>query len=71
MDRVDQVLHALSDRQFDTVIYRYLMGHPTELTAKLMHVAPGTVKATLHQASNRVRAQIPTELVDEWIDAAG
>jgi DNA-directed RNA polymerase specialized sigma24 family protein len=71
LDRVDQTLHTLSDRQLEALLYRGILAHPTNLTAKLMHVSPGTVKATLHQAARKVRAQVPVQLVEEWIDARG
>lgn len=62
-----QVLHAalseLSERQREVVICRYFEELSTEETAKVMNCAPGTVKATLHQAlralKNKIKALAP------------
>lgn len=57
-----QVLHAalkgLSERQREVIICRYFEELSTEETAKVMNCAPGTVKATLHQALRALKNKI-------------
>lgn len=49
---------ALPPRQREVVVLRYLLDLDTETTARSMAVAPGTVKATLHQALAALRRDL-------------
>lgn len=51
-------LSELSDRQREVVICRYFEEMSTEDTAKVMNCAPGTVKATLHQALRALKSKV-------------
>lgn len=51
-------LSELSDRQREVVICRYFEEMSTEDTAKVMNCAPGTVKATLHQALRALKNKV-------------
>lgn len=61
-DENKKVLHAalaeLSDRQREAVVCRYFEELSTEETAKIMNCAPGTVKATLHQALRALKNKV-------------
>ena len=46
---------ALSRRQRQAVDLHYFVGLDVTTTAEVMGCAPGTVKATLHQARGRLR----------------
>lgn len=48
----------LSDRQREAVVCRYFEELSTEETAKIMGCAPGTVKATLHQALRALKTKV-------------
>jgi RNA polymerase sigma factor (sigma-70 family) len=47
---------ALADRQRLVVVARFFMDLSVEDTAQLLECAPGTVRATAHQAVQRLRA---------------
>ena len=54
----DALRHAmlmLSGRQRDVVLLRLVEGMSTAETARLLHCAEGTVKATLHHATRRLQ----------------
>lgn len=51
-------LSELSDRQREVVVCRYFEEMSTEDTAKIMNCAPGTVKATLHQALRALKNKV-------------
>jgi RNA polymerase sigma factor (sigma-70 family) len=52
---VRAALTLLTDRQRAAVVLRYLADLPIAEIAEVMDCAPGTVKATLHQALARMR----------------
>jgi RNA polymerase sigma-70 factor (ECF subfamily) len=58
LSSLDREIRALPDRQGDVVIYRLVLGYSTTLTSRLMKIAPGTVKATLHQARATLRRRL-------------
>jgi len=51
-------LGELSDRQREVVVCRYFEEKSTEETAEIMNCAPGTVKATLHQALRALKNKV-------------
>jgi RNA polymerase sigma-70 factor (ECF subfamily) len=51
-------LGELSERQREVVVCRYFEEMSTEETAKIMNCAPGTVKATLHQALRALKNKV-------------
>jgi RNA polymerase sigma-70 factor (ECF subfamily) len=51
-------LSELSERQREAVVCRYFEELSTEETAKIMGCAPGTVKATLHQALRALKNKV-------------
>jgi RNA polymerase sigma-70 factor, ECF subfamily len=51
-------LGELSDRQREAIVCRYFEELSTEETAKVMGCAPGTVKATLHQALRALKNKV-------------
>jgi RNA polymerase sigma-70 factor (ECF subfamily) len=51
-------LANLSERQREAVVCRYFEDLSTEETAKVMNCAPGTVKATLHQALRALKNKV-------------
>lgn len=51
-------LSELSERQREAVVCRYFEELSTEETAEIMGCAPGTVKATLHQALRALKAKV-------------
>jgi RNA polymerase sigma-70 factor (ECF subfamily) len=53
-----QALDTLSERQREAVVCRYFEELSTEETAKVMNCAPGTVKATLHQALRALKTKV-------------
>lgn len=53
-----EALKNLSDRQREAVVCRYFEDLSTEETAKVMNCAPGTVKATLHQALRALKNKV-------------
>ena len=57
-----RLLHAsladLPERQREAVVLRYFEELSTEDTASVMNCAPGTVKATLHQALRKLRERL-------------
>ena len=55
---LNEALVSLSNRQRQVVRYRWVLRYSTRVTAALMHVSPGTVKATLHQAKRHILAQV-------------
>ena len=52
---LERALTALSRRQRMAVDLYYFTGLDVDTVAEVMHCAPGTVKATLHQARARLR----------------
>ena len=57
-DLIRSVLAGLPERQREVVALRYFEELSVEETAKAMDCAPGTVKATLHQALRAIRRTI-------------
>lgn len=55
---LEQALDALTPRQRAVVVLRYLADLSTADVAAVMGCAPGTVKATLHQALGRLRVDL-------------
>lgn len=55
---IRSALSELSDRQREAVVCRYFEELSTEETAKIMGCAPGTVKATLHQALRALKTKV-------------
>ena len=55
---VRAALNLLSPRQREVLTLRYFEDLSTDETAAAMHCAPGTVKATLHQALRAVKAAL-------------
>jgi len=51
-------LDLLPERQREAVVLRYFEELTTEQTARAMECAPGTVKATLHQALRSLRQKL-------------
>jgi RNA polymerase sigma factor (sigma-70 family) len=63
------LIHAffrLSPRQTDVIIARFLGEHSLGQIAHLLHMAQGTVKATLAQALDRLRVLLEHHNIDEW-----
>ncbi|MBA3775859.1 MAG: RNA polymerase sigma factor [Betaproteobacteria bacterium] len=56
--RVQSALKLLSARQREVLLLRYFEDLSTEQTATAMNCAPGTVKATLHQALRALKAKL-------------
>lgn len=54
-DDRESALLQLSPRRLAVVVYRLGFGYSVQETADLLHVKPGTVKATLHQAIKQLR----------------
>ena len=52
---LEQALDRLTDRQRTAVDLHYFVGLDVATVAEVMGVAPGTVKATLHQSRARLR----------------
>ena len=50
-----EALSALSERQQEAVVLRFFEELSVEQTARIMRCAPGTVKATVHQALRAMR----------------
>ena len=55
---VRAALAQLTDRQRAAVVLRYRADLPIAEIAEVMDCAPGTVKATLHQALARMRVEL-------------
>lgn len=55
LDVLHRYLAQLTDRQREVISLRYFEHCTVEQTAQLMHIAPGTVKATLSQAIAQLR----------------
>jgi RNA polymerase sigma-70 factor (ECF subfamily) len=53
-----EVLASLPDRQREAVVLRFLEELSVAQTARAMHCAPGTVKATVHQALRTLRRRL-------------
>jgi len=58
-------LIALTPRQREAVVLRYLLDMTTEDIAKAMSCAPGTVRSTLHAALARLRVEVGAEEANE------
>ena len=52
---LERALDRLTDRQRSAVDLHYFVGLDVTTVAEVMGCAPGTVKATLHQARARLR----------------
>lgn len=52
------VLENLPDRQKEAVILRFFEQLSVEETARAMNCAPGTIKATVHQALRALREKL-------------
>jgi RNA polymerase sigma-70 factor, ECF subfamily len=57
-DLLREAVLALPARQREVVMLRLIEGHDTADTARLLGCAEGTVKATLHQATRKLREQL-------------
>jgi RNA polymerase sigma-70 factor (ECF subfamily) len=57
-DAVRDAVLALPERQRDVVLLRLVEGMNTAETARRLQCAEGTVKATLHQATRKLREQL-------------
>ena len=53
-----QLLNELPDRQREAIVLRFFEDLSVEQTAAAMHVAAGTIKATVHQALRALRANV-------------
>jgi RNA polymerase sigma-70 factor (ECF subfamily) len=62
---IDQALQHLSPRQRTVVVMTYFGGLSTAEVASGLRIAPGTVKATLHQARQALRQAIGVSEEDE------
>jgi RNA polymerase sigma-70 factor (sigma-E family) len=58
---VRAALAQLTDRQRAAVVLRYVADLPIAEIAEVMGCAPGTVKATLHQALAHMRVELETD----------
>ena len=56
--RMRAILGDLPDRQRQAVVLRFFEGLSVDETAAAMACAPGTVKATVHQALRAIRARL-------------
>ena len=56
--RIRAAVADLPERQRDIVLLRLVEERPIAEVARLLHCAPGTVKATLHQAIRKLRRQL-------------
>jgi RNA polymerase sigma-70 factor (ECF subfamily) len=56
-DEIDLLveLAKLTERQREVIVSRYVLGLSQSETAELLDIAPGTVAATAHQATARLR----------------
>lgn len=61
-DALRSAVLALPERQRDVVLLRLVEGMSTAETARALHCAEGTVKATLHHATRRLQ-QLLKEMV--------
>lgn len=67
---VREAVAGLSDRQRAVVVARFYLGHDVAGTAALLDCAPGTVKATTHQALARLRdSGLAVGQMDEEVEA--
>jgi RNA polymerase sigma-70 factor (ECF subfamily) len=57
-DALRDAVLALPERQRDVVLLRLIEGLSTAETARRLHCAEGTVKATLHHATRNLRAAL-------------
>src|SRR5438045_629792 len=49
-----QILHELPERQREAIVLRFFQELSVDQTAAVMNCAPGTVKATVHQALRKL-----------------
>jgi RNA polymerase sigma-70 factor (ECF subfamily) len=56
--QVRSILDDLPDRQRQAVVLRFFEGLSVDETAAAMACAPGTIKATVHQALRAIRARL-------------
>ena len=59
-----KILQSLPERQREAILLRFFEDLSIEQTAQTMRCAPGTVKATLHQALRTLRRKMAPEMVD-------
>jgi RNA polymerase sigma factor (sigma-70 family) len=57
-ERLRAVLEQLPERQREAVLLRFFEDLSVDETAKAMECAPGTVKATVHQALATLRRKL-------------
>jgi RNA polymerase sigma factor (sigma-70 family) len=59
-DEIDLLveLAKLTDRQREVIVSRYVLGLSQAETAEALDIAPGTVAATAHQATSRLRERL-------------
>jgi RNA polymerase sigma-70 factor, ECF subfamily len=59
-DEIDLLveLAKLTERQREVMVSRYVLGLSQAETAELLDIAPGTVAATAHQATSRLRERL-------------
>lgn len=62
IEAVRRAVSTLPDRQRAVIVARFYLGYDVAATAALLECAPGTVKATTHQALANLRA---SGLVDD------
>lgn len=58
LNDLEKALRALSGRQREVVVLRYLEGFSTRETAEIMVCREGTVKAHLHKATEKLRGYL-------------
>jgi RNA polymerase sigma factor (sigma-70 family) len=59
-DEIDLLIELakLTERQREVIVSRYVLGLSQAETAELLDIAPGTVAATAHQATSRLRERL-------------
>ena len=57
-DHLREAVLALPDRQRDVLLLRLIEGFSTAETARRLNCAEGTVKASLHQATRKLRGHL-------------
>jgi len=61
IERLRVAMAGLTERQREAVVLRFLENRSVEETAELMECAPGTVKATVHQAMAAMKVHFGVE----------
>ena len=59
--KLERAMDCLTDRQRKVFVLKHYQGLSTARIAKVMRAAEGTVKATLHQAVNKMREHLKGE----------